>query len=598
MTFELLAPARNADTGIAAIDCGADAVYIAGPAFGARQAAGNEVKDIERLCSYAHRFGARIFVTVNTIIFEEELPQVASLLEDLSRAGADALIVQDLGVAELCRRCGVTLPLHASTQCAIRTPEEARTYESLGFSRLVLERQLSLEEIRRIREAVDCELECFVHGALCVCYSGNCYLSQALAGRSANRGACVQACRSRYDLTDASGKVLVRDKALLSLKDLNLSGRLQDLAGAGICSFKIEGRLKNESYVRNIVREYSLAMDALGLERASWGRVGGCFTPRPEKTFNRGYTTLYLDGKRGKWAAMDIPKSLGEYVGTVSEVFPGGFALSRAEGVVLSNGDGFTFACEGEVKGVRGDVCSGDKVYCKAVPGLRPGLKIFRNISSEFEKDISRAPGVRRLGVSVNLGISSLEDKYIIDAEAVSEDGRKVALRLEESFETAGDIYRTEGMIREGLSKNALHYAFSARNISHSGELPLLRAAWINGLRRSLAEKLDALPCKHKPLLSRPLPSSLHTGTSATYKQNVANSLAASAYEGAEKAYELSPSADAELMRSRYCIRYELGLCPRHHGSGDNSPLLLRQGSRSLTLRFDCARCEMTVSKS
>ena len=257
--LELLAPARNKEIGIAAIDCGADAVYIAGPEFGARQAAGNPVGDIADLCRYAHRFGVRIFVTLNTILYEDELDRAGSLVRELADAGVDALIVQDLGV--ITRNLGTRLPLHASTQCSVRTPEKAAFMESLGFSRIVLERQMSLEEIRSVRQAVGAELEFFVHGALCVCYSGECYLSERIARRSANRGACIQACRSRYDLVDGSGKVLVRDKALLSLKDYNLIRRLGDLAEAGVCSFKIEGRLKNISYVRNVVREYSIALD-------------------------------------------------------------------------------------------------------------------------------------------------------------------------------------------------------------------------------------------------------------------------------------------------------------------------------------------------
>lgn len=254
--LELLAPARNADIGIAAIDCGADAVYIAGPAFGARQAAGNSMEDIRRLTEYAHRFGARIFLTLNTILFDNELAEAERLLAEAKDAGVDAIIAQDLAVWEL-----TDLPVHASTQCAIRTPEKARLYEGIGASRLVLEREMSLDQIRAIRASVDCELEFFVHGALCVCYSGQCYMSERIAGRSANRGECIQACRSLYDLVDGSGNVLVRNKALLSLKDYNLKDRLKDLAEAGICSFKIEGRLKNISYVRNVVRAYSLALD-------------------------------------------------------------------------------------------------------------------------------------------------------------------------------------------------------------------------------------------------------------------------------------------------------------------------------------------------
>ena len=300
--LELLAPARDADIGIAAIDCGADAVYIAGPRFGARQAAGNSIEDIAGLCRYAHRFGARIFVTLNTIIYDNELDDAASLIEEIGKAGADAVIVQDMAVVEMLRRMsparcqnglcpeaeaagpleGSGMPvLHASTQCAIRTVERAKELEALGFSRIVLEREMSLRQIREIASAVSCEIEFFVHGALCVCYSGQCYLSEKIAGRSANRGACIQACRSRYDLAGPDGRTIVKNKALLSLKDYNLISRMEDLADAGVMSFKIEGRLKNISYVRNTVRAYSLALDRIvgksggKYRRASFGRDSG-----------------------------------------------------------------------------------------------------------------------------------------------------------------------------------------------------------------------------------------------------------------------------------------------------------------------------------
>ena len=355
--LELLAPARDIQVGIAAIDCGADAVYIAGPQFGARQAAGNSIEDIRQLCTYAHRFGARIFVALNTILYDEELEAAYRQMIEVQEAGADALIIQDMAVIEMVMngigdfREKISIPLHASTQCAIRTPEQAAFLESLGFSRLILERELSLEQIRSIRNAVTCELEFFVHGALCVCYSGQCYLSEKIAGRSANRGACIQACRSRYDLTDASGKVLVRDKALLSLKGYNLRDRLEELAEAGITSFKIEGRLKNASYVKNVVRDYSLALDDITgrypdlYERGSFGTVRGGFTPDTAKTFNRGYTQLFLDGQRGKWAAMDAAKSMGEEIGRISGISRDGSTLtvnlSRRD-IVLNNGDGFS----------------------------------------------------------------------------------------------------------------------------------------------------------------------------------------------------------------------------------------------------------------
>ena len=328
--LELLAPARTLDIGIAAIDCGADAVYIAAGEFGARQDAGNRIEDIETLCRYAHRYGVRIFVTVNTIVFDEELDRVADLIGQIARAGADALIVQDPAVLLLAREKGIDIPMHASTQCSIRTPERARFLEGLGFSRLVLERELTLDEIRTIAAGTEAEIECFVHGAVCVCYNGQCYLSEAIEGRSANRGCCIQACRSLYDLVDGKGRTLVRNKALLSLKDMNLIGRLGDLADAGATSFKIEGRLKNRSYVMNTVKAYSDALDALCRQhpdrwaRSSFGRSLAAFTPDLEKTFNRGYSELLLDGRKTGLSSMDMARSIGEPVGRVSSIQSGG----------------------------------------------------------------------------------------------------------------------------------------------------------------------------------------------------------------------------------------------------------------------------------
>ena len=627
--LELLAPARNADIGIAAIDCGADAVYIAGPAFGARQAAGNPVEEVRRLCAYAHRFGARVFVTFNTILYEEELDEARQLFRSLEEAGADAFIVQDLAVLDF----GARVPLHASTQCAIRTPEQARFYESQGFARLVLERELSLQEVAAIRTAVSCELEGFVHGALCVCYSGNCYLSEYLAGRSANRGACVQACRSLYDLSDATGKVLLRDKALLSLRDYNLVDRLEDLAEGGICSFKIEGRLKNLSYVCNVVRAYSRALDALVAaqpdrwRRASFGTVRGGFEPDLSKTFNRGYTQLYLDGRRGPWAAMDTPKGMGERIGEVASVRP----LNSRECVVtvrprgrnlkLSSGDGFAVVGREGITGFRGDVCEGLQIRCKQVSGLQPGAVLYRNLDVAFEKTLQTNRPERLLDVRLTLvpavaegtpataasdslrgafsliscdeeGSGAAETGLMLVAE--TEDGRRVSVPLPEG-EPADNQERMAALLQMQLSKKTgiYQFRFCAQNIP---SLPLLPAARLNALRRDLAEALDQDPCRQRPL---PEGRKTETGPGCapyTYKANVSNSLAAVRYGGAgEPAYEQTHRTDAELMRTRYCVRYELGLCPRHHGSGTNAPLFLTNQGRRLQLTFDCARCEMTV---
>ena len=685
--LELLAPARNADIGIAAIDCGADAVYIAGPAFGARQAAGNSMEDIRRLTEYAHRFGVRIFLTLNTILFDNELAEAERLLAEAKDAGVDAIIAQDLAVWEL-----TDLPVHASTQCAIRTPEKARLYEGIGASRLVLEREMSLDQIRAIRSSVDCELEFFVHGALCVCYSGQCYMSERIAGRSANRGECIQACRSLYDLVDGSGNVLVRNKALLSLKDYNLKDRLKDLAEAGICSFKIEGRLKNISYVRNVVRAYSLALDELvaanpeKLRRVSFGRSEGGFTPDLAKTFNRGYTQLFLDGKRsGNWSSMDAPKSIGEEVGTVVSIaqmrqnFSNGKRPSEENititlrmknpGDRLQNGDGFSFLSKGrgEIVGFRGDVCQGNRITCRNVTGLYPGAKLYRNLNNAFEKELESNLPVRTIPVSVDISAivvpvtstssGTEEDRspslpkrlseptYSLKINAVSQDGRSVKLEREAGHNAAENPERMRGMFATQISKATGIYSFTLRSLeveTPDGSLPFLPTSALNAIRRDLAAALEEMPCRAIPLLVNQTSSrtgnaeypvlepdvlsqvqdiqeTTSNGPHLSYKANIANHIARKIYMslGASRtddAFEISHRPDAELMRTKYCIRYELGLCPVHqagrqhgranHTSGMVNPpipssrktnLYLTNNGKRYHLAFDCANCEMVV---
>lgn len=722
--LELLAPARNADIGIAAIDCGADAVYIAGPAFGARQAAGNSMEDIRRLTEYAHRFGARIFLTLNTILFDNELAEAERLLAEAKDAGVDAIIAQDLAVWEL-----TDLPVHASTQCAIRTPEKARLYEGIGASRLVLEREMSLDQIRAIRSSVNCELEFFVHGALCVCYSGQCYMSERIAGRSANRGECIQACRSLYDLVDEDGNVLVRNKALLSLKDYNLKDRLKDLAEAGICSFKIEGRLKNISYVRNVVRAYSLALDELvaanpgKYRRVSFGRSEGGFTPDLAKTFNRGYTQLFLDGKRsGNWSSMDAPKSIGEEVGTVVSIAPMRQNFSNGKrpseenititlrmknpGDRLQNGDGFSFLSKGrgEIVGFRGDVCQRNRITCRNVTGLYPGAKLYRNLSNAFEKELNSDLPVRRISVSVDISVivvpvtttgsvtewcrsvtenigpvtddscpvtengrSPSQSKrlckqtYSLKINAVSQDGRSIVLEREAGDSTAENAKRMREMFVAQISKDTGIYSFTLSSLNvetPDGSLPFLPASALNAIRRDLAATLDKMPCRaiplptgktadnpgisnalstpnnaespsecqdrrqdQKPILSKipDIQEPASDGIHVSYKANIANHVARETYQvlGAtqtDEAFEISHLPGTELMRTKYCIRHELGLCPvhretgRHQGKANfatgssklatttpSGHLYIINNGKRYHLSFDCANCEMVV---
>ena len=616
--LELLAPARDTQIGIAAIDCGADAVYIAGPRFGARQAAGNDIDEIRRLCDYAHRFGAKIFVALNTIIYDDELEDVYSQMLAVQEAGADALIIQDMGIVEMARDGfngrfeKFRIPLHASTQCAIRTPEQARFLESLGFSRLILERELSLDQIRAIREAVSCELEFFIHGALCVCYSGQCYLSEKIAGRSANRGACIQACRSRYDLVDGNGKVIVRDKALLSLKDYNLRERIEELADAGITSFKIEGRLKNESYVKNVVRDYSIALDNIVskhpdiYERGSFGTVTGGFIPDTAKTFNRGYTELFIDGRRGRWASMDAAKSMGEEIGTVTAISRDRSSVTlrlQNRNIKLNNGDGFSFvAKDGSVAGFRADVCESQVIRSKPVQALFVGARIFRNINAAFEKELEKQGCSRIISATTDLEFRKVEGIWKAFTHTVSEDGRCIDLEFVAGDQKANNIERMTAMIHTQVEKTSGGYRFSIGSITAGNGLPFMSASSLNGIRRKIADALDTLPCGKKDILLRDLEKTRKTALQkdVTYKANVSNRFALKLYQeaGAEtvsQAYELSHHEDAELMRSKYCIRYELGICPVHHKVKDSGPLFLLNNGQRFALKFDCRNCEMTV---
>ena len=600
--LELLAPARNKEIGIAAIDCGADAVYIAGPDFGARKAAGNGFDDIAELCTYAHRFGVRIFVTYNTLWRDGEEEQAHAQMLLAQQAGADAFIIREPRITAW---PDITVPLHASTQCAIRDVERARLFESLGCERIILERQLSLEQIREICAAVRCEVEFFVHGALCTGYSGECRLSEYLDGRSADRGECIQACRSLYDLVDGDGRVLLRNKAVLSLRDYNLKARLEELADAGISSFKIEGRLKNASYVKNVVRDYSLALDALVAKyperyrRASYGEVSGGFVPDTDKTFNRGYTELFLDGRRGKWSSMDAPKSMGEAVGTVERIRrqPGRtmtFSVKPLRrNLELRNGDGFAFATADGVTGFRGDVCEGLQVSCKDVPDLREGTALYRNINAAFEKALETQACRREIPVRLSVRIHG---KYVLEVRALSQDGREVLSPFHTDVETAENGERAEAMLREQLSKRSGVYRFSLEELkveTAGGRLPLLSASTINGIRRLVAEDLDNLDV-----------SGLAPGgqekcpRSAAEMPSQGNPLPASNPDSGPSVRP-EPSAgvaDHELMRSKYCVRYELGLCPKYQGARPPQELFLLNNGRRLALHFDCAACEMSVT--
>lgn len=578
--LELLAPARNKETGVAAIDCGADAVYIAGPDFGARKDAGNPIGDIADLCSHAHKYGARIFVTFNTLIRDDEIEAAHRQMLMAQEAGADAFIIRD---ERICSWEDIHVPLHASTQCAIRNVERARHFEKLGCSRIILERQLPLETIRNICSNVNCEVECFVHGALCVCYSGDCRLSETINGRSADRGECIQACRSLYDLIDEKGNTIIKNKALLSLKDLNLMHRMPELTEAGVVSFKIEGRLKNESYVKNVTRAYSKEIDRIiesapdRFRRASFGKVECTFIPDPDKTFNRGYTELFLKGKRGEWSSMIAPKSMGEAIGVITGIKRTDHLNAEIrikpfkKDLLLSNGDGFAFSSGDKITGFRGDVCKGLSITCKMVPGLEEGATIYRNINSAFEKSLESGKCLRHIAVRIDIEIKG---HFKIDIHALTEDGRELTCPFEADVEPARNRERSEAMIREQLSKRSSLFNFTVESIKVStkgGELPLLSASTINSIRRIVASDLDTMPC-HRIPLAKGKPS------------------------GDERPLPPITSPKEELMRTRYCIRHELGICPKQNHAEKPLPLYLVNNGRRFKLSFDCKNCEMILS--
>ncbi len=603
--LELLAPAKDKQIGIAAINCGADAVYIAGPAYGAREAAGNSFEDLQELTAYAHRFGVKVYLVLNTILYDHELPEAEYYLQQAYRIGCDAVIVQDLGILKMKRP---PIPLHASTQTNIRTVEQARFLASFGFERIILARELSVQQIQQIRQAVDCEIETFVHGALCVSYSGACYLSQKLAGRSANRGSCIQACRGRYDLEDADGNLLARNKTLLSLKDFSGDDHLEALAQAGVCSFKIEGRLKNESYVKNIVRHYRRLLDQLidrypdRYARASWGTVSGGFTPNPDYTFSRGRTSFFLDGKRQKWCSMDAGKNIGEPIGELHHLqIKQDWATFRIKtDKLLHNGDGLCLVTDrGEVTGFRIEQVQDGVIKSKALPELKNGRMLYRNFNHSFEKDLEKQMPQRIIPIVLDL----TQDADGLLLLAHRPDGTRATCRIEGPFDAAKNEAMALENIRRQLEKKSNCYQFFLRDCRIQA-CPFIPASRLNEARRTLADAFDRQPA---PQNTRHLPAPIITPAQQTLSRlawesqrsgnlNIANRLSRELYQeldmAPQEAYEIHPEAGAELMRCKYCLRHEMGRCTK--GKDTRPWYLINQGYR-LTVEFDCEKCEMVI---
>jgi len=613
-TVELLAPAGNLACGMAAIDHGADAVYIGAERFGARAAAGNTLADIKELCLYAHKFLAKVYVTVNTIIYDDETADTARLIEDLGSIGVDAVLVQDMAVVEMLRdkRCGHgRLPvMHASTQTDNRTPEKVRWLRSLGFGRVVLARELSADEIRGIHRAVpDVELEAFVHGALCVSYSGVCYASQHCFGRSANRGECAQFCRLAFDLVDAGGRVIERGRHLLSLKDMCRYDDIETLLDAGVTSLKIEGRLKNIEYVKNVTAAYSMRLDRIVAEhpgkyrRASLGHCHYAFTPDLRKTFNRGFTSYFLDGKRRDIASFDTPKARGEFVGTVKEIRGASFTVAGISD--FANGDGLCFLnSEHKLEGFRVNKVVNNRLFPLRMPvGLRPGMPLWRNSDIRFERLLSRQSSVRKIPVTLSLDVK--DGGFCLTARI---DGTLFASADFDMTRQKAEKPQLENMVRQLSRFGGTRYECAGVEVSPAASQFFIPSGMLAEMRRKAVEALDGIiekeaskrpdtpdvPQAPAPLYPREYP----------YMYNVANRMARRFYENTQgveagRAFELGNTvAEPLVMQCRHCLRYALGYCLRHGGKRPawREPLFLQSaGGRRFRIEFDCSKCLMNV---
>ena len=602
-TLELLAPAKNLECGIAAIDHGADAVYIGASRFGARSAAGNSVEDIQKLCNYAHPYGVKVYVTVNTIIYDDELETTRQLLVQLAKIGVDAILVQDMAVLKMAQQ--LSIPVHASTQTDNRTAEKVGWLHELGFSRAVLARELSIDEIAAVHQSVpDIDLEVFVHGALCVSYSGLCYASQHCFKRSANRGDCAQFCRMRFSLVDADNKEIEHERYLLSLKDMNQSDNLLALAEAGACSFKIEGRLKDVSYVKNVTAAYSERLNAIvqrhsdQYRRASLGRCTYTFTPDLKKTFNRGYTTYFAEGRKPDIVSFDTPKAIGEFVGKVKEIRHDSFNVAGTAS--FANGDGLCFlGADKQFEGFRANRAVGNRIYPFKMPaGLRPGMSLYRNNDQEFERILSKPSATRKIPIKVEL----LVQDFGFHVEAMI-----TALNLSVSMPFTTAHQEAQKSPRENIIRQLSKFGdtrYDCTEVSFAdGFNYFIPNSVLAEMRRALTEQLDKT-------LSERLPEAdkvSATGKAASqhspkypypYLYNISNDQSRDFYGAKDlTAFELK-GGDGPIMQCRHCLRYSLGYCVRRGGKKPlwREPLSLVLGDgRRFRLEFDCKNCQMNV---
>ncbi len=574
--IELLSPAKNLEVGLAAIDHGADAVYIGGPAFGAREKAGNSIEDIEKLCRHAALFDAKVYVTLNTLLYENELEPARQLAWDCWNAGVDALIIQDLNLLQLDLP---PIPLHASTQCDNLSLERVQELEKLGFEQVVLGRELTIDQIREIRSKTTVPLEFFVHGSLCVSHSGQCYLSEYIGNRSANRGACAQPCRLPWDLLDADGKVLVKGKHLLCLKDLNNSAHLEELLDAGITSFKIEGRLKEADYVKNITAYYRQQLDAIFERRpefvqASLGHCSYTFEVNPEKSFNRGFTDYFIHGRQPGIGSPFTPKSMGEYIGEVK--WCNSVQMEIATDKVLHNGDGLCFLNqEEELIGIRADVAKGNKVSCNRPHGAYRGAPIYRNYDIEWQRQVDASKGNRK--IDMELVLEETEEGFVLNGKLIEKNGKLssfssnfvegFAIQLSTPKIPATNPEKALENIRKKLSQWG-DTIYNPINIDINLSQPYLIPASVLGeMKRGLLERLKVRSERLKVKGERLEIEQLST---------------------------INFQFSTHLMTCHHCIRYVNSLCPKITGK-PTGPLFIRNGENVFPLEFDCKHCLMYV---
>lgn len=588
MKTELLAPAKNIEIAKQAINCGADAVYIGSVAFGARQNAANSIEDIKELVDYAHKFYVKVFVTVNTIVADDELDEVIKLIHKLYEIGVDALIVQDMAILKANIDGKLPpIPLHISTQCDNRLSEKIKFFTDMGLPRVVLARELSLNEIAEIQQQnPNLELECFIHGALCVSYSGQCYLSQFIGGRSANKGQCAQPCRKKYSLVDENGNVIAGDKHLLSLKDFNASAHIKDLVKIGVKSYKIEGRLKDELYVKNVVGYYRKELDKCSRKTSS-GRIDLGFEPDLSKSFNRGYTGYFLK-KRNKCFNFDTPKFIGEQVGKVVSVDKKFFKINLNKGVVLNNQDGLCFNAFGE-KGCFINRIDKNMVYPNNMPRIKIGDIVYRNNNVAFEKSVLSSKTKRQIGVDIVYKNNSIA--------AMDENHNRVVLEIPET-EPANNTEKMKENFERSISKTG-DSDFYINKISIKTELPFIPVSKINEYRRILLENLMVERVKnYRKQVQAPLKYVDYFKSELDYRANVHNDVAKEFYTNCnacvnEGSFESCvPDRQVELMRTKHCLKYAFDMC-----KSPKQLTLIDEKGVKYPLKFDCKNCEMAILK-